>query len=331
MQIFKYIIERFKKINQMSRDYVDGDPGFLKRVYLYLDLAYSIVVYGCGITDYFQYQFYKRKAGERKDFIVHRKRMWLVNRFNDPEGRKIFDHKPSFNWTFNQYLGRAWLDISKSTFEDFKVFAKQTARFLVKPAVGSHGIGVRVIYKVEIDELEKLFAKLKSEQALVEELIEQHLELAEFNPSSVNTLRVVTLLGPGDSVNIMTANLRLGNGEDRFADNFHHNGIAALIDVKSGEVISKGVDKNLNYYSIHPLSGKEITGFIVPEWEEVISLVSKAALVASTVGYVGWDLAIGKDGQVMLVEGNAAADPDISQMPDQVGKWPLFREIVAKF
>jgi len=147
---------------------------------------------------------------------------------------------------------------------------------------------------------------------------------------ALNLFKVAKGFNIDDNVNIMTANLRLGNGEDRFADNFHHNGIAALIDVNNGRVFSKGVDKNLNYYSIHPLSGKEITGFIVPGWEEVIALVLKVALLVPTVGYVGWDLAIGKEGQVMLVEGNAAADPDISQMPDQVGKWPLFREVLAE-
>jgi len=307
----------------MLSHYVGEDLRLPNKMLICGDLCFSIVAFGCGITDYFQYQFFNKSINERKTFIVHRKRMWLVRTFNNSEKRYIFDHKPSFNKAFNDYLDRLWLDISEASFE------KETKKFLVKPTAGSHGIGVKVL-EPDHDSLESLYAELRAEDVLLEEIIEQHRELGEFNSSSVNTLRVVTLLGSDGKVNIMTANLRLGNGEDRFADNFHHNGIAALIDVKSGKVISKGVDKCLNYYIIHPLSGKEITGFVVPEWEEVIALVSKVALVVPAVGYVGWDLAIGKDGQVILVEGNAAADPDISQMPDQIGKWPLFEKVIAE-
>lgn len=329
MKMVKYILERFSKITRMSRDYIKEDLNKFRLIYIYFDLAISIVIYGCGITDYFQYQFYRRSRSERKTFIVHRKRMWLVRNLNDAEKRRVFNHKPSFNKTFNQYLGRLWLDCADASREEFESFLVQTGKFLVKPAEGSHGIGVRVI-EPEADQLDALYEELKDEQALLEELIEQHPVLAEFNPSSVNTLRVVTLLGPNDEVRLMTSNLRLGNGEDRFADNFHHNGIAALLDVESGKVVSRGVDKNLNYYRVHPLSGKEITGFTVPNWQMVTELVTRAAKVVPEVRYVGWDLAIGRESQAMLVEGNAAADPDIAQMPDQVGKWPIFEKALKE-
>ena len=41
---------------------------------------------------------------------------------------------------------------------------------------------------------------------------------------------------------IMTADLRLGR-KGKVADNFHHNGIASLIDVDTGIIYTMGIDK----------------------------------------------------------------------------------------
>jgi hypothetical protein len=328
MQLLKYFIERIYKVKSMLNNYVQDDINIFQKFIILVDLALSIVIYGSGITDYFQYQFYKRSHFDRKNFIVHRKRMWLVRNLNDKNDRKTFDCKAVFNKLFNDYLGRQWLDPSESSFEDFCDFAEKNDQFLVKPLEGSHGMGIRIEFVEQGSDLEALYKTLQSEQMLVEELIAQNSELAEFNPSSVNTLRVVTLLNGSGKVNIMTANLRMGNGEDRFADNFHHNGIAALLDVDTGLIVTPGVDKKLQKYIFHPASGKQIIGFRVPYWAEIIEMVNTAAQIVPTVRYIGWDVAIGKDGKVLLIEGNAAADPDISQMPDQIGKWPLYHKVI---
>ncbi len=311
----------------MLNEYVQEDLSLLRKLVILTDLAFSIVIYGTGITDFFQYRFYRRPHRERKEFMVYRQRMWLVRNLNKREEREIFDQKPLFNRYFNAYLGRKWLDIRSASYEDFRVFTESFERFLVKPVRGSHGMGIRVEKVKEHCDLPALYQKLKGEEVLLEELIVQHEELAAFNRSSVNTVRVATLLDKAGRVNLMTANLRLGRG-DFYADNFHHNGIAALLDVESGQVISPAVDKKLQQYLEHPLSKKPITGFTVPCWEGVLALVREAAPVVPTVRYVGWDVAVGKDGRARLIEGNAAADPDLSQMPDQVGKWPLYRKVL---
>lgn len=328
MKLINYLKERIEKIGRMRRDFIGDELGSVQKFIILADLAFSIIIFGCGITDYFQYRFYGRSYQDRKTFMVHRQRMWLVRRFNDRKDREIFDNKAAFNRKFSSFLGREWLEPAESALDQFTAFAFRMQKFMVKPIRGSHGIGVEVLRVSEIADLPALFEKLKTRCLIVEELIEQHEDLAKFNAQSVNTLRVVTLLGADGKVNLITANLRIGNGPDRFADNFHHNGIAALIDIKSGLVSTAGVDKNLNYFSDHPGSGKKIKGFKVPAWDRVVDTVCRAALVVPTVRYVGWDLAVGKDGQAILIEGNAAADPDISQMPDQAGKWPLYRRVL---
>ncbi|GEN30139.1 hypothetical protein CQU01_03770 [Cerasibacillus quisquiliarum] len=330
MSTKKYIVERIHKINRMMNGFIEQDLNIFQKVRILCDLGLSILIYGSGINDYFQYQFYKRKHIDRKTFIVHRKRMRIVKTFNDVNDRKIFDSKPEFNKKYSSYIQRDWLDISNSTFEEFENFVSKHNKFIVKPVAGSHGKGIRII---DVDgtkeNITNLYKDLQRDNPIIEELIVQHNELSEFNPTSVNTLRVVTLLCNDGKARVMTANLRVGNGE-KYADNFHHNGIAALLDVNSGIVVTSGIDMNFNRYYVHPVTGKQIIGFKIPYWEKVIQTCKEAAHVTPSVGYVGWDVAIGKDGQIMIIEGNAAADPDISQMPDQIGKWPLYEKYIKK-
>ncbi|WP_040978345.1 sugar-transfer associated ATP-grasp domain-containing protein [Oceanobacillus jeddahense] len=329
MSKVKYINERLNKIKMMMNNFIEEDLNVFQKTRILADLGLSIFVYGSGINDYFQYQFYKRKHIDRKNFVVHRKRMRIVNTFNNKEDRKILDSKNFFNKKYNEYVQREWLDVSNSTFEEFNNFTIHNKKFIVKPIDGSHGKGIRIVNIDEAWDLHSLYEELIKEKPIIEELIVQNEEIAEFNPTSVNTLRVVSLVCPDGEVRIMTANFRVGNGE-RFADNFHHNGIAALLNVDTGIVVTSGIDMNFNRYLIHPESKKQILGFRVPYWNEVIKTVKKAARVTPTVGYIGWDVAIGKNGEIIILEGNAAADPDISQMPDQIGKWPLYEQYVLE-
>ena len=46
--------------------------------------------------------------------------------------------------------------------------------------------------------------------------------------------------------------------------------------------------------------------------------------------YVGWDLTICSDGRIVLIEGNPGADADVTQIPDQMGKWPLYQPLLEE-
>lgn len=326
MSKVNYIKERIKKIKRMMNDFTDYELNLFQKSIILFDMGISMVIYGSGINDYFQYQFYKRKHIDRKSFIVHRKRMRIVNHFNNSNGKALFDSKPDFNTKYTDFIGRDWLDISNSTFEEFKAFVKKHPRFIEKPVDGSHGKGIRIIdLNQENIKVNDVYNELKSDTPIIEEIIVQHEELAEFNPTSVNTLRVVTLKCKDGNVRVMTANLRVGNGE-KYADNFHHNGIASLLNVNTGIVVTPGIDMNFKGYYVHPVSGKQIIGYNIPHWNKVVETCKNAALVTPSVGYVGWDVAVGENGKIMIIEGNAAADPDVSQMPDQIGKWPLYKK-----
>ena len=173
-RVINYVVERLKKIKRMMNDFIDEDLNIFQKFLVLIDLAFSIVIYGGGINDYFQYQFYKRRHIDRKNFIVYRKRMRIVRTCNDKNDRIIFDHKPKFNQLFEKYLGRDWLDAEKCSFEEFSEFAQKHKEFIIKPVDGSHGKGIRIENIDECSDLESLYKEIKEEKAIIEEIIKQH-------------------------------------------------------------------------------------------------------------------------------------------------------------
>ena len=327
------IIEKLKRLwMDLS---VKSDISFsqIKKIILCLDFIYEKVIYKTALDDYTQYRFYAKKNCERRRFINFGMLIKIRNICNNPSNEYMFSSKPEFNKKFNTFLHRQWLDAKTASFEQFSEFIRGKDSFFFKDPSGSFGIDSGIIKLIDRPDTEKLFEELKSKKILLEEVVKQHPELSAFNASSVNTMRVVTLIGAsgekeGD-IHIMGSVFRVGRS-GKNADNFHHNGIAALIDVDTGIVKTTGIDRDYKRYTVHPDSGIAIVGYKIPMWNKIIDTVSAAARVVPDVRYVGWDITVNDQHEVVIIEGNQSAYPDILQIPDQVGKWPLFKPFLDK-
>lgn len=303
-----------------------------ERVSLFTDVLWERAKYGTEIQDYFQYEFYNLNNRERRKYMTFSKLRYTMKICNDPQKREVFDDKALFNNTFAEFLNRDWIDVTEASYEKFDAFVQKHPSFFAKARSGMFGKNAgRYDLDPAADEEQKkkLFAKLKKNGCIAEQLITQHGELAAFNDTSVNTLRIVTLRCADGKPKVMAGVLRIGR-KGKTADNFHHFGIASTIDVDTGIVNSPGIDREFKRYIVHPDSGKKIIGFEIPVWDKVVDLVSRAALVVPEVRYVGWDVAIDAEGNTQLIEGNYGADPDVTQMPCRTGKWPLFKKELDK-
>lgn len=321
-----YIKVHLRKYDILMKTFVSPNLNPIQKLWISLDFMGCVLKYGAGINDYFQYNFYKRKASERKNFIVGRKWHYIIKKCNGTSKQEKFDNKVTFNKLYNNFLGRDWLDTEECTFEEFESFVNSHSGIMSKIKDGSGGNGIGIYNRG--DNLHEDFENLRNQKVMLEEIIVQHSGMAEFNPECVNTMRIVTIRN-GNRVYVMNAVFRCGNGEG-CTDNFHHFGIAALIDVKTGIVSTSGVDKNNHRYVIHPRTKKKIVGFEIPYWDKIIRTVTAASKITPEVRYVGWDVAIQQDGRICIIEGNCASDPDITQMPDQTGKWRMYKKILDK-
>ncbi|PKK39785.1 putative hexapeptide transferase family protein [Clostridiaceae bacterium JG1575] len=320
---------KFQRLGQdIERDIYPG-AGWLRKIQITLDFLWEKIRYNNELIDYVQYRFFYKKRPERQKFITHGKLVQIIAACNDPAIRPIFDQKPLFNQAFDAYLGREWLDAGTATVAQCLSFLERNAVFFAKVPDGMFGKGIQRIDRQELKDPMAFCQKAQADHLLLEGALTQHEAFREFNDTAVNSLRLVTLVTADGTPRVMAAVLRLSR-RGKYADNFHHEGIASLIDIPTGLVCSMGVDREWRRYTLHPDSNKPIVGFQVPQWNQAVELVQKAALVHPEVRYVGWDVVITASGEAVLIEGNPGADPDVTQIPDQIGKWPLYEPLLRE-
>lgn len=82
--------------------------------------------------------------------------------------------------------------------------------------------------------------------------------------------------------------------------------------METGKLTGNGIDKRLNEAE-ESVTGIKFDGFQIPYWEEIKEMVLEAALVNDKVNLVGWDVAISKNGP-LIIEGNRGPGFDLVQM-----------------
>ncbi|TDY03805.1 sugar-transfer associated ATP-grasp domain-containing protein [Thiohalophilus thiocyanatoxydans] len=149
---------------------------------------------------------------------------------------------------------------------------------------------------------------------LIQAYIPQHDVLNHINPHTINTVRVVTFIDSQNQVHVQHAILRLGR-KDGVADNWAKGGISVSIDTRTGR-LGRGVFKphyGGAWVSEHPDTGACFEGQTIPEWQTILDVCKRAAMMFSGTRSTGWDIALTPDGPV-IIEGNAAWDLPMVQV-----------------
>lgn len=276
---------------------------------------------------YFDYELYNKEPDIRDTFLNEGYRKRVHKACNKKEYRKIFLDKALFNETFKKYVKRDWIDVSTCSFDEFNEFIQKHEEFFAKPVRGTGGAGARVI-KRDSDSANNLFKICKDEGLIIEEIIKQNSEIAKFNQSTLNTVRMYTLVCADKSVKVMGAVARFGRAGN-VIDNFHGGGVAATIDIESG-VVSQAINRAHIRTDIHPDSREVILGFKYPYWEKVKEAVCDAALKVPQMRHIGWDVCVTENGDIEFVEGNGKPNFDVLQSPDQIGKKYIYEEKIRE-
>ena len=276
---------------------------FAKLLYK-LDYFLSAVLLGADNENYFRFLFYKCNWANRNKNITSRRLSFLYTQLNDPALRCYLDDKTKFANHWQQFFHRAYCNLSdpKCTKDTFTETFKHCKKVIVKPLAGMRGDGIQIL-EVE-NNLPQLYDALKanSEEMIVEEYISQTGLLHTFNPTSLNTVRVITLREDGE-VTILASTLRVG-GKDAVIDNLHAGGCGYTVYPENGKVYS-GLSMSGQDCTAHPDTGLPIAGHTIPRWEEVKQFCIDAhAIAPSGLDYIGWDVCICED-ELYMIEGNA--------------------------
>ena len=157
---------------------------------------------------------------------------------------------------------------------------------------------------------------------LVQEKLRQHDDIVKMVGPHIASVRVIVLYKK-DGPKVWSCGWRIPTG-DHVADNFSKEGnLFANVDIETGQI--KDVIKMINDYDIefvqdHPDTKKQLTGFVLPLWNDVIETTLKASHVYANVGLQAWDVAVTPEGAVIL-EVNPGGNLDNPQKLEKTGLW----------
>ncbi len=281
--------------------------------YFIFDRWLSMKLYGTSPDSYMGLQFYNRRWWSKNKFLTDGRHSDLDEKFNSKKGIEILLDKHQFLKTYASFVKRDWLFIDKGTPDaDIHDFTSKHDECIAKPISSCHGNGVRKIKTNEIMQL-----KRNGETFLAEQIIENCAELKSINPTSLNTIRVVTCRDHGGELHIMAIVMRIG-GPDAVVDNYFGGGVAYHVDVNEGIVDCPGRNSNLKEFVRHPGSNALMIGFQIPRFKELLVWIREVADFRKDIRYAGWDVAITPEG-FELIEGNNCPGPNIMQIHTQKG------------
>ena len=299
------------------------------RIWLLADMAKCAARYNAGYIDYKIAEMYRLNDAQRATQITRGISNSIVARMNDKKFWHFFDNKTEFNQLFSAQVKRGWLNLLEASEEDFAKFLEGRGDIICKPIDGSSGQGILKCTPEEYGDPKALYQRLREAGiGIVEDKVIQHPAIAALCPTSVNTIRVATLLGDKKE-GIVYAYIRIGNG--KVMDNVDCGGMAAPVDIETGVITGVGANKAGETYEIHPMTGTKIPGTQIPYWEDVKTMCLDAMHVVPQVRFVAWDVAITEDGPV-FIEGNSFPSHAIPQFaahfPDGIGILPRFEEFI---
>lgn len=153
--------------------------------------------------------------------------------------------------------------------------------------------------EVGFEEFYKILHNPEKEGLIVERYLEQHPVFSSFNPSSLNTCRVL-LRVKGDEVVCLSVYLRVGR-VGSLVDSSTSGGVIFPVDKMTG-VLDAGFTKHERgvFYDSHPDSGVQMCGEKLPCYEEGLDLAKKSILAFPGINFAGVDLAFSKDGPAII-------------------------------
>ena len=191
---------------------------------------------------------------------------------------------------------------------------KQVSRFVVKATEQSHGENVRVVDSIDYQpedallhysdgSVQPLSAILGAEPLVFESVVKQTAQFAAFNPSSVNTVRFMTLLYPDGEARIIATFVKIGRS-GRCVDNAGGGGnVDACINTETGAleyaIQYDGMDK-IRDIDCHPDTHAQLNGVIVENWEAIKAEVLRFQQAFPYCKAAGWDIAITDEGPVVI-------------------------------
>lgn len=205
--------------------------------------------------------------------------------------------KTVFRKVYGMYLDEKYKEIS---LKDAINRSRDVGEVVLKICRFSSGGKGVLFWNPSVDGEDELISFLKSSNdILCQAAIRQHPELSILNPSSINTLRMLTFFF-NDKVYMLSSFIRFGAEGSRL-DNIHSGGYACGIDC-DGRLKEMAFDIAGTKIDHRP-QGMCLNQIKVPNYDKCVELVTDLTRRFVTISrLIGWDIAIDEEGNPIVIE-----------------------------
>jgi hypothetical protein len=172
---------------------------------------------------------------------------------------------------------------------------------IFKPSIGTFGgHSIKKLDECTAESVKKVFNEYRGLPFIVQKILKQHDRLSAIHASSVNTIRIMTLL-INNEIHDLKPVLRMGVNNS-FVDNASSGGLVCGIQpdgrLKPFAFTLKGIK-----HEAHP-QGYRFEDCVVPSMEKAIAMVKRQAERFPDFRLIAWDVAINEAAEPVLIEVN---------------------------
>lgn len=288
---------------------------------------------GLTMEEYYEFEFEKRDEEFRKSFLGLNEQRYYLDYLNPIKyyslarnkyiAHKMLDHtgvrKSELYCYYEPEAQYIACDEKASDMEDVLRILKykQVQSCVIKSTESSHGENVWVINAIEYQNGDAVLTRFDGETLLLssvlgnealifESVVKQTKQFAEFNESSVNTVRFMTALYPDGSARVIATFIKIGRA-GKCVDNAGGGGnVDVCVDVNTG-VMKYAIQydgwRRIKAIEKHPDSGNQLNGVRIENWQAIKEEVTRFQQAFPYCKVAGWDIAI-TDGGPMVIEVN---------------------------
>lgn len=229
--------------------------------------------------------------------------------FNDWREAGYLDNKCYYNRMFSGIrqaeevavrLNGMWFDGDRKPIsrQDLDGILQGEPEVVVKKAQGSEG--GRGVFFIKGTEFATVERKIRDD-IVIQRPLTQHPALAAINPSSVNTIRLISLLTDGKA-KVYSGVLRIGVGGAR-VDNASSGGITCGI-AWDGKLKKNAYNVKGECWQTHPDTGISFEGYEIPGFQKCVDAVQELHIQIPHFRLVSWDFSVDESGRPVLIEAN---------------------------
>ncbi len=335
-----------------------NDPDRKPILKIISEILFLTFFHGSFPRHYFARYLFKKDQTNIRDYYPDKFLYKIKASFNDKELKEVLENKLYYDFYYSQFkislpvilmynhknlFVIAGKCIRANNVSDFKILLQdlfkqnpQLDSIFIKRTYGSYGgDSVYKLFRHQLDANDEMIAGLYAEVSragfLFQETVKQHPDLDAFNRSSLNTMRFDTFIDKNGLIEILSGYLRTST-TNHHVDNASSGGYMIGVDLETGKLKKNGYSSftkvGVKVLSSHPVTNVVFEDFQIPFFNQAKQIVIDAAGLMPGLRLVGWDVAIGETGPV-LIEGNS--DYNVRGNELNAGGYranPVFRKIL---